>query len=380
MQESVTTRPSQSASNRWQTPDMTRSSIGYFPSLDGFRGISVLLVFASHSFVVALGGLGVLGVQMFFVLSGFLITSLLVHEWDATRSIRLSHFYMRRALRLLPALVLLLAAVVVYSTLVLPEGVRGPQYEAATAALLYVYNWALIFGWISANNLLIHCWTLAVEEHFYLLWPALIVLLLRLRGNRLLWVVAAAMIAAELNRLRLVHGGASSLRDLIGSDVHAGTLLVGCTLAVARHQGRLPQRAPWLLVTRSVAAVAGAGCLTAALTIGVEEHAWAGFVLGTLVPLGIGLCLVATVTSGGTRWGHVLASRSLVWVGRRSYGIYLWHVPVNAALAANVAWPLWIMALVGAALTFLIAAASFRWVEQPFLRMKGRYSPMPPAP
>ena len=167
--------------------------LGHRRALDGLRGVAVLAVLGFHGGVPFMRG-GFLGVDVFFVLSGFLITSLLYEEWRRTGAIRLRAFYMRRVLRLLPALILLLLALTIYA-IWLPWPDQRARLRAEIAfTLLYVANWALAFRLVPDLGFLAHAWSLAIEEQFYLVWPLALLLLLR-SGVRLPRVIALVMLA-----------------------------------------------------------------------------------------------------------------------------------------------------------------------------------------
>jgi peptidoglycan/LPS O-acetylase OafA/YrhL len=366
--------------------------LGYQPGLDGLRGVSVVVIMVFHSFILwpesyARGIPGsFLAVNLFFVLSGFLITALLLDERARNGAVAFGAFYVRRALRLLPALVLVLTVATAHLWL------SGQPMRAQLAAmgwtLGYVANWAQWTGAIHDPITKLtwgHTWTLSVEEQFYLLWPLLFVgvLLRRLRIEVVAAVLAFAVLVITVGRqvaaagVRVPAGTASSAVVLAGrldehiglrTDFRADTLLLGALAAIALHAGWRPGRG-----LRWVASGAGAGLVAALLWVRPEArwmYGW-GF---TAVDLGFALVCVAALDR---RWrpGLVLRFPPLVWLGRVSYGLYLWHPPVFMAVLYH--WP---HASVAARLAlgwgFTLAAAwlSFTFVEQPFLRLKARWS------
>jgi len=322
--------------------------LGYRPELDGVRGIAIILVFISH---FALGGRagGLAGVTVFFVLSGFLITSLLLVEHRDSGRISLRSFYARRVRRLLPAL----AAVVVATTLwqvVMKDSGAGWH---GLAALSYLSNWIIIAG--GDLGVLAHTWSLAVEEQFYLVWPLLLTCIIRFQprwlGTGLLVVAAASL----LWRVTLVADGASVYRIAYGFDARADALLIGAALAVAIVNGwRSPHIPAWL----GVPALVVVGMLT-----------WY-----TAFGLTLGLAATALVSAltiiAGLHGSSALAFAPLVRIGRISYGLYLYHFPLMALFGPVVA----LFA------TFVVAAASYRWLESPFIRRSsGRPLRWPPG-
>jgi len=308
------------------TPD-ERWRLGYRPALDGLRGVAVLLVLISHARLFGMGGAGQVGVTLFFVLSGFLITSLLIEERERTGRINLGAFYRRRARRLLPALlaVLAVAAVFVGWLVVLP--------------LVYVSNWAIVVG--TDLDILSHTWSLSVEEHFYAIWPLAFIAIRR--TPIAVGLLAAVFVGAWL--VRLVSG---ELHAMWGTDARADALAIGCLLAYwFAHR---PVRVPAL-------AAVGATVVLAAVSTTADR--------GFLTSIGLTLIAVAgavLVAFAASRRNPLLSSRALGWTGQVSYGLYLWH-PLVFALPVG---------LLGIPASFVVAAASHRWIESPFLRSRGR--------
>ena len=330
---------------------MRRQRLGYRPGLDGIRGIAVIAVMVFHGGIGWLPG-GFLGVDLFFVLSGFLITTLLLEEWGTTAAIHLASFWARRARRLLPALVLLLAAVAVYGATLAPPVTRSGLRWDGLSSLFYVANWRFVFGHQSyfasfaAPSPLRHMWSLAVEEQWYLVWPPTLLLILHFLRRRvdgrgklriILGVLATltALSVAQMVRLDLVtQGAADGGRSYYGTDTHIQVLLIGAMLAVA-----------WLLwppETRLGSSTLGAwwpraGLAGAAICLlmffevsGGDRWLYrGGFALFAIA----GALVVATVVAPGTGvMAKVLGSVAPRAVGRVSYGLYLWHWPVDVWL------------------------------------------------
>jgi peptidoglycan/LPS O-acetylase OafA/YrhL len=317
---------------------------------------------------------GFLGVDVFFVLSGYLITDLLIAQWEAGGRIDLRAFWVRRARRLLPALAVMLLTVTAAVAVVAPDQ-AGALRPALLGALTYTSNWwqALhqqsYFATFGPPPPLQHLWSLAVEEQFYLLWPLVLVLVVRLRSRparaALAWLGAAA--SAVAMAVIYVPGSDPSL-VYYGTDTHASALLVGAALALTWPLSRLATASPGL-----------AGRLDRAGVAGLVLLAWAmGHFAGAdpaLYPAGLIMTAVAAgfVVLAATSPGVVAAMvswRPLRWLGIRSYGIYLWHWPV-IALATVVAGP---SAggvqthVIETALPITLAALSWRWVEEPVMR------------
>lgn len=318
-------------SHRWQ--------LGHRPALDGLRGVAVLLVIAAHYGAPFLLGGGAAGVTVFFVLSGFLITALLLGERETTGRIDVAAFYRRRARRLLPALVVVLITTVVIGAW-LSDPLVVPQ---ALATLFYVAN---LF---EPHEPLGHTWTLSAEEQFYLVWPAVVIGLAWLRPGALGLVAAAVALV-------LVPG------PYVLSAF--GAIAAGAALAVVAVDGRLPAigRLTWmLLVPIGIASAFAYGAETSVLLRVVVVIASLGLIAAAARDTAP--CILA--------WGP------LSFVGRISYGLYLWHVPVRWGLTALGIDQVWTLATpLGVALSFLAAAVSWRYLEQPILSRGRRQRPL----
>jgi peptidoglycan/LPS O-acetylase OafA/YrhL len=350
--------------------------LGHRPALDGIRGIAILLVMVAHLAqyfgIAGLDGGGISGVTLFFVLSGFLITALLVEEHQERGRISLGAFYKRRALRLFPALAFLIACVAAYAGLAEiwpeisvadPEGLSGIP-GSALAAGLYAANWVRLSG--DTLGHLSHTWSLSIEEQFYIFWPLLLIVAAPFAPRRwriFLGVVIGAAVASELLRLVLWDGPGSINRVSYGTDARVDALLIGCVLALWVTADRRAPTARWL-------AVAGVALLAAATTF---NEGLTAFVLApTAAALG-GAALIALVAGG---WSPAwLTWRPLTGTGRISYGLYLWHIPIFAELLIMLSgepWP--IRAGVPVVASYAAALFSYQFIEKPFLRLKRRQS------
>lgn len=351
------------------------------PGLDGLRAVAVLAVVAFHLAPAWVHG-GFLGVDMFFVISGFLITTLLLRELATTRRIRMPRFWARRARRLLPALGLVLVTSIPVARLVEPDLTVGIGRQLL-GALTFSTNWVEIAAGTdyfdeSQPELLRILWSLAIEEQFYLVWPALLVVLLvtmRSAAGRVRAAMAAALVSVLAMTLLFtpVHGpGAGMTRVYYGTDTHAFGLLLGAAMSL-----RWAKASPVLQGARArvVPPLALAGLI--AMFLLVQSESPLTYPLGLLAASLLALVLVLACDAARTEptwFTVVLETRALRWVGERSYGIYLWHWPVACIVAAAVgAQPGTARWGVGTglsvALTFLAAAASYRWVEMPVRRL-----------
>lgn len=341
---------------------------GAIPSLDGIRAVAVLLVFFAHSGLeqVVPGGLGV---TVFFVLSGFLITTLMRIEHARSGRLALRAFYLRRLLRLMPPLAIVLVVTGVLSALSVIGG--GFSVGGFLAALLYAGNYHVIandFQGMPAGIGLV--WSLAIEEHYYLVYPPLAVWLLRLRSTERAAAVLAALCLLVLAwRIVLVSRGAPADHVMMATDTRADAILVGCVLALWRN--------PWLEpAPPRPARDAGlaAACVAVLLfTLLVRDETFrltVRYTLQSVAVAGLLWLAVARADRAPARW---LGLRPLVYLGTISYTVYLVHHVVLLGLARH--WPEWgwlPLTLAGALLTLAIAEPMRRWVEQPCAALRQR--------
>jgi peptidoglycan/LPS O-acetylase OafA/YrhL len=348
----------------------TVRSPGYVPALDGLRAVAVLGVVAYH-FEYPWAGGGFLGVDVFFVLSGFLITSLLLAEWRARGTVALAAFWARRVRRLLPALALLLAALGLYGAAAIPPEQLGRLRADGLWALAFGINWHLIaagrsyFDVFAPPSPLRHLWSLAIEEQFYVAWPLGVVLVLWL-SRRLAGVgaLAACGLVASAVLMARWYAPADPSRVYFGTDTHAVGLLAGALLAVvtAARPGR-PAGGPWAAAA-GVAALAG---VLAAFALG-SDRAPLVYRGGLVAFAALTAALIAALR-GETPVARLLATRPLVGIGRISYGVYLWHWPLFVLLTEErVGVGGTALDALRLAATFAVAWASFVWLEDPVRR------------
>jgi peptidoglycan/LPS O-acetylase OafA/YrhL len=327
-------------------PQAATPRLPHRPALDGVRALAVTAVLLYHGGVAVPGGY--LGVDVFLVLSGYLITSLLTTEWLAAGRIDLRAFWFRRARRLLPALVLVLLLVAGYAATLAPEIVRDRLRGDALATLLYVANWHFIANGVSyfeqyaTPTPLLHTWSLAIEEQFYLVWPLLLLLLLRPalgRGGGRRWVVvpvAAALVGAVASAvwMALLHTpGLDPSRVYYGTDTRAQALLVGAAAGVvAVRTGRWHRAGTspgWAPEAAGWAGLAVLAVMVARVPDSADAMYRGGFLLAAVAALGL---VWAAAAPGRGPLQRVLASPPLRAVGVVSYGLYLWHWPLYVIL------------------------------------------------
>lgn len=366
------------ASSTAQSPSRT----GRFGGLDGLRAIAVGLVLWYHLFPSSLPG-GFLGVDVFFVISGFLITSFLLREIDLRGGIRLGAFWRRRARRLLPALALVLLVSTGAALLIGGDLLVGIAAQLA-GATFFVSNWVFIANGADyfardTPELFRNTWSLSIEEQFYILLPLLVLALVRMRsrGSRVLPLAALGLVSAAL-MFELSLSGADPTRVYFGSDSHTFGLLLGAAMAMLLHRPAAEAAAespgPARQLGYGAAALAGMavlGWLAWTLPEGSPASFQGGFQLATAASMAI----IWGVTRRGAWIGTALDVQPLRWIGERSYGIYLWHWPLllvfGAAFGAGAGWIIPVLTLL---VTVLFAALSHSFVEQPVRRFGLRRS------
>jgi peptidoglycan/LPS O-acetylase OafA/YrhL len=321
---------------------------GYRPGLDGVRAVAVIAVVAYHASGLRLGGLGAAGVTVFFVLSGFLITRLLLVERQSTGAIAWRRFYVRRALRLFPALLVMVTAV---------TALRWNQDERAllegARAISYLGDWWAAFS--DGMGPLGPTWSLAVEEQFYLVWPAILVLLIAAAG----WFGArrgALVLLGAGVLLNALYPWNDNARYMFAhlSVFQAPALLLGCVMAFIR----MPRiRGTWIVTVVAIAVL-----------IVVSAHPptelWHRY--ADLVYAAAGAALIVAAYHGGP-----LTLQPLPYLGRLSYSWYLWHAPI-LYLATSGRFGLDIPMPLAVAVSLAVAAASYHVVERPVLRWRER--------
>lgn len=362
--------------------------LAYSKEFDGLRGFAILLVMASHTKIPGLGG-GFIGVDVFFVLSGFLITALLVQEFDSNKSsINFKNFYMRRVLRLAPALLLFLLFYLTQAILFRPDWILNVY--RTLIAFFYMSNWVQAFG-LFKMHVLSHTWSLSIEEQFYLLWPWLLYQLMKhveSRG-RVIAIIATLIIIEYIFRMFMVSLEVPWERIHLGLDTRADPLLIGCFLGVIllspRMYSSLKNKSRLIgylgttgfvllviwMVTFSLIRID-----TVALRMD-QYHKW-GLLL---IEVSVALIILHIFIRKKSLLKSLLSWLPLVWIGKISYGLYIWHFPifhaVNKALSSKLDLTKLentvLAAILASAITLVVTVASYRFVEVPILRMKQRF-------
>ena len=345
--------------------------LGYRPAFDGLRGVSVLAVMLYHSGLLEGGWLGV---DVFFALSGFLITTLLLEEHERAGAVSLRRFYARRALRLLPALLVMVAVVGFVMVASKPPELFNLLIVFVLAVVLYVANWAMIVG--LPLYALAHTWSLAIEEQFYFFWPPVLTLLLRLTRKRrvILLVVGSGIVGAIAWRMFLMSGGTSIPRLFLGLDTRADSVLTGCALAMIVTWRMLPGS---VLGGATTTWVGGAAAVAICVLFAIARFPadFRNRFATTLTALAAGLLICSLLSAPNSRIARLLEARPLVGVGKVSYGLYLWHFPIflglGVLLGRTKTFDPLLLSLAWLA-SFAVSIASYRFLEQPALRLKLR--------
>jgi peptidoglycan/LPS O-acetylase OafA/YrhL len=349
---------------------------GYNASLDGIRGISILAVMIYNARMGLAEG-AFIGVTLFFVLSGFLITMLLVQEHDRSAKISLKSFYYRRALRLLPALVLLLLFCCAYAAILQPGEKAVRTYNGAFYALFYVLNWAQVESQTSSIGALSHAWSLSVEEQFYLVWPLLLsgMLSIGMKRKAIASFIFALISISIIWSAYLWRETGDFLRPYVGSDARAAELFIGCLAAMLVSWGVIRQTKRVRLIIGLTSAASAAAILYAM----AKMELYSAFTYSggfALVALGTAVIIVNALLFP-SRLTRLLEFPPLVWMGKVSYGLYLWHFPVfetTRQILGNRNLNPFLYQSVRFGAVLALAAASFYILESPFLRLKQKYS------
>jgi peptidoglycan/LPS O-acetylase OafA/YrhL len=358
----------------------------YHPEIDGLRFVAFAAVFAHHAlphtplnaiarispaiaaWIAAAARAGGFGVDLFFVLSAYLISELLLYEQTARGTIDVRSFYLRRALRIWPLYYAFLAFAVVVAPLVLPRQSLGGRDLAAFT--FFGANWACALRGYP-QSVAAPLWSVSIEEQFYLVWPLVLWLVPR---AKLRWVAVAMIVIANLTRVGLALAGTRHPGVWCNTFARLDPIACGTLAALALHQRRF-ELAPaqrWLLGLAGVAAI-----VTVARYFDFEGSVWDPMVICPVVAAASVAILAATLAVDPQR--RLLARAPMVYLGRISYGLYVFHAFGLALATSWITSSSPVVELLGRsgvalALTLALAAASYRWLERPFLRLKERFS------
>lgn len=338
---------------------MENGAMKYIDAITGLRTVAVFVVFLCHSYVDFVPG-GFIGVDVFFVISGYLITSILLNEVARTGTISIAGFYKRRALRILPASLFCTLIVYLLGRNLLQLHGENADLSAVASAFSFM-NWLRAFS-TTTGGALGHYWSLAVEEQFYAFWSLIVLAVAAWRSTRSVPKVAAALLVLSVAwRTYLWMSGADAHRLYNGLDTHCDGLLIGCIIAGL--QDKLAETG----ISRlwPVAALA----FVVELFFFNAQSRW----LWLYIPaasLTAGL-IVSCAIAAGNPLARLLAMKPLVFLGKRSYSFYLWHLPViGFFFASGISRSLWI--LPSLVLCLILSELSYRLIERPFLQFKDR--------
>jgi peptidoglycan/LPS O-acetylase OafA/YrhL len=354
-------------------------SFHYIKGLDGLRAVAVLAVIAYHLNIPYSAG-GFLGVTVFFVLSGYLITSLLVSEWERTQKINLRQFWIRRGKRLLPAMFLLLIVLNIVTPLLRPELITNLRQDTI-AATFYYSNWHYIFQELSyfeafeKPSLLTHFWSLAIEEQFYIFWAVIILFFLKIvKSRKAIFLLILVTSTVSALWMTLLHDpNLDPSRVYYGTDTRIFSLLIGASFAIITPKQVATNLNKWLFESMATIGLA-VFIFLVFYTNQYDSFLYdGGMALLSLATAGLVLSLAA---SPELAINKILEWKPLKWIGIRSYGIYLWHYPVHIFMNSNVnTWGMNVIKIsLEILLTFLIASISYTYVEKPIRQGAFRFN------
>ncbi|WP_076418269.1 acyltransferase [Paenibacillus sp. FSL R7-0273] len=348
----------------------------YMPGIDGLRAISVLAVIAYHFNMKWAQG-GFMGVGVFFVLSGYLITDQILQEWAINHSLSIKKFWIRRLRRLLPAMVFMLLAVTLWLLFTDPARLISLKGDIASS-IFYMNNWYLIFHKVSyfesfgPASPIGHLWSLSIEEQFYMIWPLAIWFVLKLsprRGELMLFILILSFVSAVAMAALYVPGTDPS-RIYYGTDTRAFAILIGAALAAGwpswKRSERLSASSRRLLdITGGIALV-----IILVLICLTNEYDDSLYPFGFLFLSLISAAVIAVLAHPASRLSGILGCRPLAWIGKRSYSLYIWHYPVIILMNANSAneRPGLIQMLLQFTVIVLLAVVSYKYIEEPVRR------------
>ena len=341
--------------------------LGYLAALDGARGLMTLGVLAAHTRYLLLPG-AVLFMDIFFVMSGYLITSILISDYRKRGRIDFKKFYIRRFLRLYPALVVMLVALLIVAALFSTE--FKMRLIDAAVAFFYISNyWRAFDGiglWYTS-----HTWSLSIEEQFYLLWPLSFTFLLRRFG--LSWSVVTTLLLAAIGfalwRAWLTYDGASINRLYNSFDTRADTLLIGCALAIALKLVDLKDY-PRLCKALALSHLPITLAFVFAAHFVLDTHRWYYYASPFITAVAGAIAIAALVQPDKIILRPVLEHPIPVFCGRICYGLYIWHYPVFSMLRGEFHQPYILVFLIGWPIVFALATASYYLIERHFMRAR----------
>lgn len=373
----VSARTSAPAKQDQQNEKPKRKKGRYIPALDGLRAIAVLGVIAYHMGLGWAPG-GLLGVTVFFVLSGYLITGLLLIEWDSTNTIDLPQFWLRRVRRLFPAIAFVVIGVAILTT-IFDHSLLTKLREDMWAALCWVTNWWYIlrdvsyFDALGAPSPVTHFWSLAIEEQFYVIWPIVLILAHKfgMKRTHMRNATLVLAIASAIEMAVLFDPSADPSRVYYGTDTRAFSLLIGAWLAFVwpsnqfGDEGKVQIDRTVRLILDAVGAAALIGLL--AMMANVEDTSPFMYRGGIFLASIITAVVIAVIVHPSSLLARVFALKPLVKLGLLSYSVYLWHYPILLLMNPrnSIDTVPWWMYIIELAIILAISAFSFKFIEDP---------------
>lgn len=353
-------------------PNSEQLITGYIPELDGIRGISIAVVMIYHAGIPFFPG-GFIGVDVFFVLSGYLITTILMRQYDKAHKIDFKRFYINRVLRLAPALIILLSISTVICWMFLEWKYTKYHIEDSIISLLYMSNWARALN-IHPPYFLGHTWSLSIEEQFYIIWPPMLYVFLRFIKSKKHIVIFVAFLCMVtcIYRIWLTHKGYSPIRMSNGLDTRADALLLGCLIGIYMSDRELQRKYTDYIVPqlRWMACGSLAAIFAVCIVMSFEDAAmyyWCYMAVEVFAAI----LIMYAVSSKDGLLKRILQNRALVFTGSISYGLYLYHYPIFRALLLLKFDPEYIC-IVGSFIVYILAFMSYRFCEMPCLKLKAK--------
>lgn len=326
------------------------SGLGYKPSLDGLRALAIILVVLSHANFKYFQNGGI-GVSIFFTLSGFLITTLLLDEFDVKDKISFKTFYVRRAFRLFPALYVMLLAVAIYTCFFWTGQDQKNIFYDLLSSALYLYNISWSWGWGAKNYLVYHTWSLGVEEQFYLFWPFILVLFLKLKKkvaliNYLILFILLVWISKGFNNFNYVAG-----------SIVKESIFMGCLLALLRNTQKIPEKIPGIFPIIS---------LILLIYLGVFPNKYLNQINETFLPniVGIATSFLIIYLLNENALSSFFSNKYMVFIGKISYSLYIWHLPVFKMFYYHSTLPSIVSFILKFAVTLILSLLSWYLVEK----------------
>ena len=356
--------------------------LAYIPALDGLRAAAVIAVLLFHETSIGPARLGSIGVYVFFVLSGFLITSLLINEWEQTGNLNMPRFLRHRFFRLMPALGVMLLVLAAARWLPYPPGLDVghmlPRPAALIAAMTYTTNILMAYGVLVPEGPLSHTWTLAIEAQFYILWPFVLRAALPLPERRrgLLFLLALCIVGLGLGRPLASIAGASPIYLFLSTEANIDGLMIGCLIAMLLWDESKWQHFDrhwsyrWLVAITIIAFVVACGIFLASGSAVYQRQAWPWptillSVISSSTSLITATIIISLIRSPYSPLSSILSLPLTRYIGKISYSLYLWHLPIIAVCTFALSENRMLNAATAIITSFFVAILSFHFIESP---------------